>query len=176
MVKSGLCQTGSNPGKSTWLAYSQISLGLVKCTPNPCEHGGVCQQSWSTFTCNCENTGYEGELCHTSSAHISCEMHKYYSNNDGREIAMIDPDGSGPLQPFQVLCEWGSDGEIITYIEHDSMGEILVNGFDAPGSYVRKITYATKELLALEEIIDRARMCRQNVKYKCRNAKFLKNP
>ncbi|GFN94779.1 neurexin-4 [Plakobranchus ocellatus] len=147
-----------------------------RCTPNPCEHGGICEQTWSTFMCNCDETRYEGELCHTSSAHISCEMHKYYSNNEGREDALIDVDGSGPLEPFMASCERGADGEIITYIKHDSMGPILVNGYQDPGSYVRKITYEAKEILALEEIIDRSRMCRQNVVYRCQNAKFLRDP
>ena len=52
----------------------------------------------------------------------------------------------------------------------------MVNGFEEPGSYVRKITYSTRELLALEEIIDRSHMCRQNVLYRCKNSKLLANP
>ncbi|CAL1542707.1 unnamed protein product [Lymnaea stagnalis] len=147
-----------------------------RCTPNPCEHLGVCKQTWNTFQCDCANTGYFGELCHASSYHISCEMHKYYSNVEGKEMAMLDLDGAGPLRPFQASCERDTTGEIITYIGHDSMGAIRVNGYQDPGSYTRKINYAAQGILELEEIIDRSRFCRQNVLYRCKNARFLANP
>lgn len=39
--------------------------------------------------------------------HVSCEMHKQYSNVEGMELAVIDPDGSGPLPPFEVGCDRG---------------------------------------------------------------------
>ncbi|KAI8777902.1 neurexin-4 [Biomphalaria glabrata] len=148
-----------------------------RCTPNPCEHNGLCQQTWNTFTCDCTDTGYLGELCHVSAYHISCSMHKYYSNIEGKETAMLDLDGAGPLRPFRASCERDDQtGEIITYVPHDSMGTIRVNGYQDPGSYVRKIQYTAQGVLELEEIIDRSRMCRQNVIYRCRNAKFLSNP
>ena len=38
---------------------------------------------------------------------MSCEMHKQYSNVEGLEQATIDPDGSGPLPPFEVSCDRG---------------------------------------------------------------------
>ncbi|CAG5131018.1 unnamed protein product, partial [Candidula unifasciata] len=162
---------------STTVVGAQIgSCGIRdRCTPNPCEHGGTCEQSWSTFNCICA-MGYQGELCHSSSYYISCEMLKYYSSIEGREDGIIDPDGSGPFQPFQASCERDNSGEIITYIGHDSMGDIRVNGYQDPGSYVRKITYKAADVYELEEVIDRARTCRQNVLYKCRNARFLSDP
>lgn len=42
---------------------SKDDLGLEscmvmdRCTPNPCEHGGVCKQNSEDFYCECENTG-----------------------------------------------------------------------------------------------------------------------
>ena len=44
--------------------YSHMYFLLGRCTPNPCNHGGICTQSWNTFDCNCEATGYKGEMCH----------------------------------------------------------------------------------------------------------------
>ena len=35
-----------------------------RCTPNPCEHDGVCDQDWNTFRCDCQDSGYTGEVCH----------------------------------------------------------------------------------------------------------------
>lgn len=28
-----------------------------RCTPNPCEHNGICKQTSQEFYCECENTG-----------------------------------------------------------------------------------------------------------------------
>lgn len=36
-----------------------------RCSPSHCEHGGRCTQSWSTFHCNCSNSGYRGATCHS---------------------------------------------------------------------------------------------------------------
>jgi contactin associated protein-like 2 len=30
---------------------------IDKCTPNPCQHGGVCLQTWNNFRCDCSRTG-----------------------------------------------------------------------------------------------------------------------
>lgn len=35
-----------------------------RCSPNRCEHGGRCSQSWTAFHCNCTGTGYTGATCH----------------------------------------------------------------------------------------------------------------
>lgn len=38
---------------------------LSRCMPNHCEHGGRCKQTWDSFSCNCDGTGYNGATCHT---------------------------------------------------------------------------------------------------------------
>lgn len=43
-----------------------------RCSQSHCEHGGHCSQSWSTFHCNCSDTGYGGATCH------SCKGFKLY--------------------------------------------------------------------------------------------------
>lgn len=73
-----------------------------RCLPNSCEHGGECSQSWSTFHCNCTNTGYTGATCHSSVYEQSCEAYKHQGNASG--FYYIDSDGSGPLQPFLLYC------------------------------------------------------------------------
>ncbi|GCB81485.1 hypothetical protein scyTo_0022517, partial [Scyliorhinus torazame] len=35
-----------------------------RCTPNLCEHGGICLQTSENFVCDCERTGYKGPTCH----------------------------------------------------------------------------------------------------------------
>lgn len=65
------------------------------------------------------------------------------------------------------------DGRIITYIGHDSQDWITVNGYQDPGSYVRQIKYSSQSLLGMENIIERAQICRQYVEYQCNNSKLL---
>lgn len=38
---------------------------LCRCMPNHCEHGGRCKQTWDSFSCTCDGTGYTGATCHT---------------------------------------------------------------------------------------------------------------
>ena len=40
----------------------------------------------------------------SASYQLSCEMHNMYAIMDGEEKVTIDPDGSGPLKPFNVIC------------------------------------------------------------------------
>lgn len=61
----------------------------------------------------------------------------------------------------------------MTYIGHDSQDYITVNGYQEPGSYVRIIKYATNDMEAIEDIIERSDECRQYIEYKCNNSKLL---
>ncbi|KAG7268369.1 hypothetical protein CRUP_031980, partial [Coryphaenoides rupestris] len=61
------------------------------CVPTQCEHGGHCSQTWDTFTCNC-NAVYQQ----------SCEEYLHLGKVPGSY--RVDPDGSGPLQPFRVYA------------------------------------------------------------------------
>ncbi|XP_062588516.1 neurexin-4-like [Saccostrea cucullata] len=154
------------------------TCGLIdRCTPNPCENGGVCDQDWNTFTCDCGTSGYEGAVCHRSSYYLSCDMHKMYTSDENEEKTYLDPDGSGPLKPFQVLCsgkvELGK--EVVTKIGHNSEDLITVNGYQAPNFYVRQIEYDA-DLPELTALIERAATCTQGLSYKCRNSRLLISP
>ena len=46
---------------------------LDRCSPNPCEHFGVCRQTSSEFECNCDETGYAGATCHSCEL-LHCEL------------------------------------------------------------------------------------------------------
>ena len=59
---------------SAGIQMNQCNI-LDRCSPNPCEHGGECRQTWDQFTCNCKD-GYGGAVCHTSIHHPSCEEYK----------------------------------------------------------------------------------------------------
>lgn len=155
-----------------------VTIGSCKikdrCTPNPCEHGGTCTQDWHNFFCDCEQTGYKGQVCHVSSYPLSCEMHAMYNIMDGQEKVTIDADGSGPLKPFNAICNGKTDSDlpVETWIEHNSMNLITVDGFQAPVYYVRKIVYDTT-LAGLTEVIERSVSCQQEILYKCNNSRLM---
>uniref|UniRef100_A0A8C7ZAE4 Contactin associated protein 2 n=1 Tax=Oryzias sinensis TaxID=183150 RepID=A0A8C7ZAE4_9TELE len=92
--------------KGTVGAFENVSLDMCaiidRCMPNHCEHGGRCKQTWESFSCTCDGTGYSGATCHTSVYEPSCEAYKHIGKSS--DSYWIDPDGSGPLGPFKVNC------------------------------------------------------------------------
>ena len=155
---------------------------LDKCTPNPCQHGGICLQTWNEFRCDCSNTGYGGAVCHTSEHPLSCLDYKMTRlqqrfQYDTDLNLMIDIDGSGPIEPFMAICRFGSQSENmnVTEISHYTDGEIIVKGYKAPGSYSQNIMYtASKE--QINELVERSYSCTQYVSLKCRGSRFLNFP
>ncbi len=152
---------------------------LDKCTPNPCQHGGICLQTWYDFRCDCSHTGYGGAVCHTSEHPLSCldykmtRLQQRYKYDTDINL-MIDIDGSGPIDPFNVMCRFGSQLENmnVTEVGHHSDGEIIVKGYNAAGSYQQDIVYmATKS--QINELVERSYSCSQYVNLKCKGARFL---
>uniref|UniRef100_A0A646QGQ6 Neurexin4 n=1 Tax=Hemiscolopendra marginata TaxID=943146 RepID=A0A646QGQ6_9MYRI len=148
---------------------------IDRCNPNPCEHGGICQQSWRTFTCDCSSTGYEGAVCHTSQHYLSCEA--YHQSDPGRKKVdiVIDVDGSGILKPFPVTCEFPANVPSQTYLGHKNERTITVNGFEKPGSFVQDITY-NAEMDQIIELVNRSSHCRQFLSYQCYRARLFNSP
>lgn len=62
-----------------------------------------------------------------------------------------------------------------TWISHDSMGEMLVDGYQAPNYYKRIVKYDT-DLDELDEFIKRAGTCYQDISYRCTNSRILAKP
>ncbi len=59
-----------------------LSHSLHRCMPNHCEHGGRCKQTWDSFSCTCDGTGYTGSTCHTCKSvnvsECSCALFPIY--------------------------------------------------------------------------------------------------
>ncbi|VEN56019.1 unnamed protein product, partial [Callosobruchus maculatus] len=146
-----------------------------RCNPNPCQHGGVCKQNSMEFMCDCRGTGYGGAVCHTSINPLSCLAYKNVQAVGPRADIKIDVDGSGPLAPFPVTCEFYADGKIATVVHHANEQTTSVDGFQEPGSFVQDIRYEANEdqIIAL---INRSSTCRQHLEYACRNSKLLNSP
>ena len=87
---------------------------------------------------------------------------------------LIDPDGPGKNEaPVRVYCDMtGKKGLAGTHVSHDSETRTLVNGYDAPSSYSRDISYniSMAQIIAL---LNLSHNCEQFIKYECRGSVIL---
>lgn len=145
---------------------------IDRCHPNPCEHGGICRQNHLEFTCDCSHTGYLGAVCHISKHPPSCEAYRIDFPKEKEKELHLDVDGSGPLEPFLVSCKFIPKGPTQTIIHHRSENDIIVQGYDGKGSYIRSIDYYAP-MESIRMVIERSETCNQFIKYTCINARLL---
>lgn len=148
---------------------------IDRCNPNPCEHRGTCKQTSSEFTCDCAGTGYSGAVCHTSLNPLSCEAFRNVNPVGTHQNIKIDVDGSGPLKPFPVTCEFYADGRSITVLHHSNEETTHVDGFQQPGSFVQDIVYEA-DLRQVEALVNRSLSCSQRLLYRCKQSRLFNSP
>lgn len=146
-----------------------------RCNPNPCKHDGICRQNALEFFCDCSNTGYAGAVCHTSLNPLSCQAYKNVQSVQQRANIHIDVDGSGPLRPFPVTCEFYSDGRVITVVSHSQEHSTIVDGFQEPGSFEQNIIYDAG-LHQIEALLNRSHSCWQRLSYSCQASRLFNSP
>lgn len=106
---------------------------------------------------------------------LSCQAYKNVQSVNQKAFISIDVDGSGPLDPFQVTCEFLSDGRVLTVLGHSSEHSTVVDSFQDPGSYYQTIEYNAK-LPQIEALLNRSRECSQRLSYSCRSARLFNSP
>ncbi|XP_062129013.1 neurexin-4 isoform X1 [Drosophila sulfurigaster albostrigata] len=148
---------------------------IDRCNPNPCQHKGVCHQNSMEFFCDCAHTGYAGAVCHTSNNPLSCQALKNVQHVQQRVNLNIDVDGSGPLEPFPVTCEFYSDGRVITTLSHSQEHTTTVDGFQEPGSFAQSIMYDANQL-QIEALLNRSHSCWQRLSYSCHSSRLFNSP
>lgn len=148
---------------------------IDRCNPNPCQHAGVCRQNSIEFICDCSNTGYAGAVCHTALNPLSCQAYKNVQSVQQRANLQIDVDGSGPLKPFPVTCEFYADGRVVTVLSHSKEHATSVDGFQEPGSFEQSIIYEA-ELPQIEALLNRSSNCWQRLSYQCRSSRLFNSP
>ena len=80
------------------------------------------------------------------------------------------------MKPFKVFCDMtDKDGIGVTVVSHDSENRTLVDGFEAPGSYSRNVTYDETSLIQLASLTASSSHCEQFIKYECYNSRLLLN-
>ncbi|KAM4698233.1 contactin-associated protein-like 5 [Rhinophrynus dorsalis] len=156
--------------------FSDLQIDMCdirdRCLPNYCEHGGKCSQSWSTFYCDCGETGYSGATCHSSLYEQSCEAYRHKGNPS--DYYYIDADGSGPLGPLRVYCNITED-KTWTSVQHNNTEVTTVQGGFASRPYSMLFNY-TSSMDQLESMINRAEYCEQEVAYHCKHSRLLNSP
>uniref|UniRef100_A0A3B5BNK5 Contactin-associated protein-like 4 n=1 Tax=Stegastes partitus TaxID=144197 RepID=A0A3B5BNK5_9TELE len=153
--------------------YSHLQIdmcGIVdRCSPSHCEHGGRCTQSWSTFHCNCSNSGYRGATCHSSTYEQSCEVYKHKGNTSGHYY--IDVDGSGPIKPQLIYCNMTEDRTWMV-IQHNNTELTRVQSSLERNQHFAHFDYSSEEE-QLAGIIGQSEHCEQELSYHCRKSRLL---
>uniref|UniRef100_A0A8C6SPA7 Contactin associated protein 2 n=1 Tax=Neogobius melanostomus TaxID=47308 RepID=A0A8C6SPA7_9GOBI len=163
--------------KGTVGAFENISLDMCaiidRCMPNHCEHGGGCRQTWDSFSCTCDGTGYTGATCHTSIYEPSCEAYKHLGRSS--DTYWIDPDGSGPLSPFKVNCNMTEDN-VWTTVMNNLPPRTLVTGSSREKRTVLQVNYSASIDQVSATITTSAEYCEQHIAYSCRTSRLLNTP
>ncbi|XP_029394988.1 contactin-associated protein-like 5 [Mus pahari] len=157
-------------------SFSDLHIDLCsikdRCLPSYCEHGGHCDQTWTTFYCNCSGTGYTGATCHDSIYEQSCEVYRHRGHTAG--FFYVDSDGSGPLAPLQVYCNITED-KIWMTVQHNNTELTRVQGSSPENPYSMTLNYGGS-MEQLEALIDGSEYCEQEVIYHCRRSRLLNTP
>ncbi|XP_067331445.1 contactin-associated protein-like 4 isoform X2 [Channa argus] len=156
--------------------YSNLQIdmcGIIdRCSPSRCEHGGLCSQSWTSFHCNCTDSGYSGATCHSSVYEQSCEAYKHGGNTSGHFY--IDVDGSGPIKPQRVYCNMTEENTWMV-LQHNNTELTRVRPFPSVNQHLVHFDYSTKEE-QLVAAISQSEHCEQELSYHCRKSRLLNTP
>uniref|UniRef100_A0A8C7SW72 Contactin-associated protein-like 4 n=1 Tax=Oncorhynchus mykiss TaxID=8022 RepID=A0A8C7SW72_ONCMY len=130
--------------------YSDLQIdmcGIIdRCSPSHCEHGGRCTQSWSTFHCNCSNTGYSGATCHSYGSPFTWwvgrtdEPQTYWGGAvPGSQQCGCGLQGNCIDSDHYCNCdadrkEWATDSGLLTHKENLPVRWVVVGDIQRPGS------------------------------------------
>lgn len=129
---------------------------------------------------------------------LSCQAFKNVQSVQQRANINIDVDGSGPLDPFPVTCEFyceflvtisaftptnmkqnsfrpPADGRVVTVLSHSKEHTTVVDGFQEPGSFEQNIAYEAS-LPQIEALLNRSQNCWQRLSYQCRASRLFNTP
>ena len=106
---------------------------------------------------------------------LSCQAYKNVQSVNQKANIKIDVDGSGPLKPFPVTCEFLSDGRVLTVLGHSSEHSTVVDSFQEPGSFEQNIIYDA-DLPQIEALLNRSRECSQRLVYQCQSSRLFNSP
>uniref|UniRef100_A0A8C2Y7M1 Contactin associated protein 2 n=1 Tax=Coturnix japonica TaxID=93934 RepID=A0A8C2Y7M1_COTJA len=157
-------------------SFANVSIDMCaiidRCVPNHCEHDGKCTQTWDSFKCTCDGTGYSGTTCHNSIYEQSCEAYKHLGKTSN--YYWIDPDGSGALGPLKVYCNMTED-KVWTTVYHDLQMQTSVGGNSVEKVSVLQLNYSAT-MDQISAITSSAEYCEQFISYSCKMSRLLNTP
>ncbi|KAM5136005.1 contactin-associated protein 1 [Mantella aurantiaca] len=161
-----------------WLGrFSEVMFNVCaiadRCRPNPCEHGGRCYQSWDDFFCICDMTGYKGETCHKSLFKENCDAYRVSGKYSGNYT--VDPDGSGPLQPFSVSCDI-SEERAWTIVQNDRYYRTRVVGSSPDMPFLGEVHYWNSSWGEVSALANGSEYCEQMIEFSCYKSRLLNTP
>ncbi|XP_053555352.1 contactin-associated protein 1 [Bombina bombina] len=161
-----------------WLGrFSEVMFNVCsiadRCRPNPCEHGGRCYQSWDDFFCICDMTGYKGETCHKSLFKENCDAYRVSGKYSGNYT--LDPDGSGPLKPFNVYCDI-SEERAWTIVQHDRYYSTKVLGSSPNEPFLGELHYWNASWAEVSSLANGSEYCEQRIEFSCFKSRLLNTP
>ncbi|KAJ7376517.1 Contactin-associated protein-like 2 [Desmophyllum pertusum] len=167
----------ANPGQLvSSSSYHHYSI-KTPCSSWPCKNGAKCIPNYEHggYSCNC-HPGYTGKTCQTVSAAEypkTCAgvLQKNPSAMTGYH--KVDPDGVGGMSPFFVFCRIES-GTAKTEFLHDTPNEGAVDGYEGPGTFIRKVSYVNS-LSQIEKVMSVSTHCKQYIRYDCSKSMLMAN-
>ncbi|KAK3515164.1 hypothetical protein QTP70_008179 [Hemibagrus guttatus] len=102
----------------------------------------------------------------------SCEAYKHMGKSS--EVYWIDPDGSGPLGPFRVICKMTED-KVWTTVVNNLPAQTAISGSSRDRRTVLQLNYSAT-IEQINAITDVAEHCEQHVTYTCRSSRLLNTP
>ena len=90
----------------------------------------------------------------------------------------IDPDGNGPVQSFEVLCNMTKQNSALTIVPiRNSLRRTKVDQNILPkeNKYYQEMKYGI-EMDQIAALINTSSHCRQFVRYECKNSPLLNSP
>lgn len=157
-------------------SFANVSIDMCaiidRCMPNYCEHDGKCTQTWDSFKCTCDGTGYSGTTCHNSIYELSCEAYKHLGKTSN--YYWIDPDGSGGLGPLKVYCNMTED-KVWTTVYHDLQMQTSVGGNSLEKTSILQLNYSAT-MDQISAITSSAEYCEQFISYSCKMSRLLNTP
>ncbi|XP_048750866.2 fibropellin-1-like [Ostrea edulis] len=96
------CDTGYTGDKCQAIDY---------CANSPCKNGGTCTSGSTTFTCQCDSTGYTGDTCEESISTNPCDQHQCL-NGATCQADNTKPDG------YRCDCDTGYTGDKCQAIDY----------------------------------------------------------
>lgn len=164
----------SKNGQSTILRWCHMQN---RCDPNPCKNNGKCSQHWKRFSCNCDYTEFEGNLCEISIYKPTCEDYRSMGLRDS-VFCLLDSQGVG--NPYTALCNVTSPSRTYTVVTHNKMTKTPVGNakLDFSGSfYKHEISYTgSAGMNQIKALIQRSKHCQQYIRFHCFASKLFNTP